>query len=257
MITINKIGENTIHDTNFVIDRPYGHPVYLLILVKVPAKFYVDDEWITTPAHIAVIFRPLQKHLYSATTNMPYIDDWMHIKSSGPLLPAQFPFGKPILLHDPEPYYNLFHLIHNEMYGVSPHKNTIIDSLTNALLHKISDASNIKRFPPLYYKLVSLREQIYSSPEKNWNVNSMAKNLYISVGYFHSVYKHFFNTSCICDVIHARIQLACEFLIATDKSIEEIGYICGYNNTEHFIRQFKKEMNCTPAFYRRRDNNHI
>lgn len=79
----------------------------------------------------------------------------------------------------------------------------------------------------------------------------MAQSLNISSGHLHNTYKHFFHTTCINDVINSRIQSACELLSSTNKPIEEIGFLCGYKNTEHFIRQFKKFQNITPAKYRK------
>ncbi len=273
MIQILRLGENATHASSFKVDRPQGYPVYLILLVKTPANFYIDNEWCSTPGDVAVIFKPGQKHLYSAAGSIQdsfmkkdplypaenmdgvnhaaYIDDWAHIESSTPILPEHFPYGQPIVLHNPSMYYDLFHLINNEFFGISPHKKTIIDNLTNALIHKISDESNTNKFPSIYYDLVSLRENIYSFPTFEWSTEYMANSLHISTGYFHSLYKKYFNTTCIADVIHSRIQSACELLTSTDKPVDEIGILCGYNNTEHFIRQFKREQNITPSHYRK------
>lgn len=255
MLHITKIGENTKHDKNFLTDRPHGHPVYLLILVKTPAKFFVDSEWIETPADTAVIFHAGQRHLYGPSDNAPefpaYIDDWLHIEPPVPVLSEHFPFGKPILLHNAEEFYSLFHLIHTEFYGTLLHRNIIIDHLTTALLNKIEDVSNTKEYPEIYYRLTALRENIYRNPKTEWNIPDMAASLHISEGYFHSVYKHFFDTTCMSDVISSRIQTAGELLTSTRKNIEEIAEICGYHNTEHFIRQFKKKTGITPTKYRK------
>ena len=257
MLEIIKIGENTKHDRSFFVDRPNGHPVYLLILVKTPAKFFVNKNWQRTPAGIAVIFKAGQQHLYGPTDDSPefpaYTDNWMHIAKPVSVLSEHFPFGTPIVLHNPEHYYSLFHLIHTEFYGASSHKNIVLDHLTTALLHKIEDESQTKKYPEIYYLIASLREEIYRSPQTEWNIPDMAASLNISEGYLHSVYKHFFNTTCISDVINSRIQAASELLISTNKSIEEIAECCGYHNTEHFIRQFKEKIKLTPAKYRKMD----
>ncbi len=79
----------------------------------------------------------------------------------------------------------------------------------------------------------------------------MADSLHISNGYLHTQYKNIFHTTCMKDVIHSRISNACELLSATQHSIEEIALSCGYHNTEHFIRQFKKEVGTTPSHYRK------
>jgi len=47
-----------------------------------------------------------------------------------------------------------------------------------------------------------------------------------------------------------RISHASKWLIESDLSIGEIGFKCGFNNTAHFNRQFKKTKNSTPSEYR-------
>lgn len=255
MLTIAKIGENTKHDNTFFVDRPHGHPVLLLLIVKTSARFFVNSEWVDTPPGTAVIFREGQRHLYGPSDNCSefpaYTDNWLHIEPPVSVLPLHFPFGQPIPLHHAEEFFSLFHMIHTEFYGASPHKNRIIDHLTTTLLYKIEDESHTKEHPDIYYQLVALREHIYQNPETEWNIPEMAASLHISEGYFHSIYKHFFHTTCISDVITSRVQTACELLSSTNKPIEIIGEICGYHNTEHFIRQFKKQMGSTPARYRK------
>jgi AraC-like DNA-binding protein len=46
-------------------------------------------------------------------------------------------------------------------------------------------------------------------------------------------------------LMHSRL-----LLISTDKSISEVGSDCGFPNTSHFIKLFKKEYSMTPANYR-------
>lgn len=265
MINITKIGENARHDSTFTVDRPSGHPAWLLLLIKSPSKFYIDSKYSCyqqsnnytynqmndIPKDCAVIFKPYQKHLYGAQKDIPYTDNWIHIDENSLIMPENFPFGIPVLLHNTDDFYNLFHLINSEFYGNTPHKNSIISSLTDALIKKIIDECNTAEFPDIYYNLAILRENIYSCPENDWTIDNMTESLNISKGYLHYIYRHFFNTTCISDVINSRIQSACELLSSTNKSIEEIGFLCGYKNTEHFIRQFKKSQNITPAKYRK------
>jgi YesN/AraC family two-component response regulator len=42
-----------------------------------------------------------------------------------------------------------------------------------------------------------------------------------------------------------------EALVATDKRINEIGRMVGYENTNHLIRLFKKYTGVTPSNYRK------
>lgn len=256
MIEVVRIGENATHDRSFEINRPAGHPVYLLLLVKTTARFWVSDSWQETAPNTAVIFKPNQLHKYCAN-NTDYQNDWMHFQSNTALLGEHFPFGCPIALHRPEDYYDLFHLIYNEFYSVSLHRNLIINNLMAALLDKISDESNTKAYPDIYYALTKLREQIYRFPDRDWRVESMAAGLNISVGYLHSLYRYYFNTTCMSDVIQSRIQYSYELLASNNKSISEIAEVCGYHSTEHFIRQFKAVTGMTPGKYRNQDSAHV
>lgn len=47
--------------------------------------------------------------------------------------------------------------------------------------------------------------------------------------------------------MHARL-----LLISTNKSISEVGLECGFPNTSHFIKLFKKAYGHTPVGYRHR-----
>lgn len=48
-----------------------------------------------------------------------------------------------------------------------------------------------------------------------------------------------------------RIQNACKLLLSGDLQINEVGSAVGIENTNHFIRLFKVQMNMTPLQYRR------
>lgn len=253
MIKITRIGENATHDSSFEVNRPMGHPVYLLLLVKSSAGFLINHTWQETPPDVAVIFKPGQMHRYRAC-NASYRNDWIHFTSSSPVPGEHFPFGMPIALHNPKDYYDLFHLIYNEFYRASPHRGLILNNLTAALLDKISDESKTKEYPDIYYSLSDLREQIYKFPANDWNTAKMSAQLNISTGYLHSLYRHYFNTTCMGDVIQSRVQYSCELLASNNKPLEEIAQLCGYHSTEHFIRQFKSVTGITPGRYRSSEN---
>jgi len=249
MTEIVRIGENGVHDDTFEIHRPVGHQVYLLLLVKTTARFWVNGSWQETPPGCAVIVKPGQLHRYGAN-GMEYRNDWMHFQCSPHLFGEHFPFAQPIALHRAEHYYNLFHIICNEYFSVSHHRNLILDSLIKVLIHKLSDESNTTAYTDLYYELKELRKQIYQLPAKQWTTAKMAEGLNISVGYLHSLYRHYFNTTCIADVMQSRIECAQELLLSTNRPVSEIGEMCGYHSTEHFIRQFKTITGMTPGKFK-------
>lgn len=255
MFQILRLGEKTVHEGKFMVDRPKGHPFYLLLLLHSRGRFFIDDEWQEVEPGTAFVFRPGQRHLYGYIekdgTHSNYADSWIHIESDVPLLKEHFPYGKPVVLHDAQQYHSLFHLLASEYFGTAGNKREAVRHLLSALLCKLENEADTIAYPELYYQILELRAAIYSKPGTDWNIQKMAKQLNISEGYFHAIYKKYFGTTCIQDVIEARLTYACEYLGGTDKTVEEIAEICGYHNVEHFIRQFKKNMKQTPLQYRK------
>lgn len=255
MVGIIRLGE-TVHDKGFVVDRSRGHPCYLFLLLNTPGKFYVDGSWQETPAGTVVVFQPGQKHLYGYTgkdnPGGTYADCWTHIESDLPLFhKVNFPFGKPIKTRNAAEYRELFRLILREYFGTSDYKKKIMHHLLSALLYKVENEVGTRQYPDLYYSMLDMRTDFYANPGMDWNIREMAEQLNISEGYLHDSYKRYFGTTCMADVIQARIEFACEYLDSTNKSVEEVAELCGYHNTEHFIRQFKKKMGCTPLQYKK------
>lgn len=249
-----RIGENTQHGEGFFVDRPKGHPHYLLLITRTSGRFWYDGEWQAIAEGTAVVFRPGQKHLYGPEEGKQgafvYGDDWMHIEAEAQMILEEFPYGKPIPLHEPDICRQLFHLIYHEFYGTAATRESIIAHLLQALLYKILEESREREHPVLYYKLLSVRESIYRNPEKNWSIPEISRQIGISEGYFYTLYRQFFYTTCIKDLKQSRILKACEILRLGTKTVEETGRLCGYQNTEHFIRQFREEMGTTPGKWR-------
>lgn len=52
-----------------------------------------------------------------------------------------------------------------------------------------------------------------------------------------------------------RINVAVRTLVASDKTVSQIGYSCGYESLPFFYRQFNKFMGCTPLVYQKRFKN--
>lgn len=102
--------------------------------------------------------------------------------------------------------------------------------------------------------LLDIRFDIYHYPQQLWTVETMAKRAMMSVSYFQHIYKETFGVSPINDVIQARITMAENLLLFSNKKESEIAQLCGYNNVEHFVRQFRKCKGITPSRFRAKAN---
>lgn len=81
--------------------------------------------------------------------------------------------------------------------------------------------------------------------------DEIAKGLNISTSYFQHIYKKLFGVPVNQDIIKGRIEHAARLLMETDASVSEIAEQCGYENLEHFSRQFKKIKKVSPQKYRK------
>ena len=79
----------------------------------------------------------------------------------------------------------------------------------------------------------------------------MAQKLHLSEGYLQTIYRNAFGISCMDDCIRARIRLAKDQLLYTEKTVAAAAEFCGYRNVEHFCRQFKQSTGLSPREFRR------
>jgi len=58
---------------------------------------------------------------------------------------------------------------------------------------------------------------------------------------------------CFIDYVRKiRIEYATKQLLETDDTVADVGYGCGFNTADYFIRIFKEVKGCTPGEYRRK-----
>lgn len=83
------------------------------------------------------------------------------------------------------------------------------------------------------------------------SLNRLAELAGMSPKYFCRYFRSITHQSPIEYVNYYRVERACCFLSATDLSVTEIGYSCGFHDTAYFIRVFKRLKNVTPRQYRK------
>lgn len=102
----------------------------------------------------------------------------------------------------------------------------------------------------LFEKLCLLNEEMRTSPQKEWNVEKISESLHLSKSYLQKVYKSYFGTGIIENLIQYRMDMAKKLLTDTNLTITEIAEKCGYSSYVYFTKQFKKSANQTPSEFR-------
>ena len=255
---IHAAGFNSQHKEDFSIARPSGAKTYLLVAFKTDAALTIDGVKYDISPKSAIIFTPECRHSISAKSD-DYIDDWVFFSPCSAqdeafLKSLEIPFNTPL------PHYDSFYMcdiirhISIECVAVNEQRDELTDSLLRLSLLKISELVHTNRGTSdgnrYYNQLMELRLEINTHPEQHWTVDSMAQRLKISAPYFQRLYKSTFGISVIADVLDIRMNCAKSYLSSTDYKIYTIAEKCGYNNTTHFMRQFKKAVGLTPSEYR-------
>ncbi|MDF9842576.1 MULTISPECIES: AraC family transcriptional regulator [unclassified Paenibacillus] len=250
MAHIHFVECNTAHTGNFAIDVPAGHH-WLLVITKTPAQFWVNGGLKEYPAHSAVLYRPQQKVYYRSCTGH-FVNDWIRFESDEAYITeSPLPFGIPFALSDPQYCEKLIELLVVERSFNLDCKESSTDHLLRTLFNKLWESYFQDKITPQHYNLLKLRTAIQSNPGDYWTVSRMADFLRISPGYLQNIYKKTFGISCMDDVINSRIRMAKEYLIHNAQSIAEVASRCGYQNVEHFCRQFKQITGRTPGNFQK------
>ena len=104
-------------------------------------------------------------------------------------------------------------------------------------------SKNTSRFRPLLdYIDTSFMNPITSA--------EMAKISKMSPNHFGKAFFNYFGQTPMAFLNTYRLERACVLLINTDLSVTDIAYRCGFYDTSHFVKAFKKYKKTTPKKYR-------
>lgn len=255
---INQCGINRAHDRSFIINRPSGSGDNLFIYTRTPVTIVQNGQACRYPAETVVFYRKGDPQHFMAAGQV-YANDYIHFSASDEEMKfidsLSIPSGVPLRELDSTVFLSIHRYLCIEHQTESTYKEASIDLLLRYFLIKLAQAFSESVTIPLsgYTRsaLRDLRDQIYSSPEHNYSISSLAASVGLSASYFQVIYKKIFGRPCHEDIIFARIDKAKSLLLSTDIPISAIARSCGYENDAHFSRQFKKYTSLTPSDFKK------
>lgn len=244
----------------FHMYRPYGTPGYLLLHFSDPLVIVIGNKTITTEKNACIIYKPGTYQEYYS-------------------LPGGFTNDYVIFLPDEESFMRTFNVPLDEIFyiknGVSiseyaeyitwamtdmlnDNSERMKESLT-AILNilaeqRIFSSPREQRANQSKNIFINLREEVKKQPSA-WTVDKMAKSVYLTRSYFNVLYNEYFKNPPSDDLINFKLDFAKKLLSETNDSIGKIAKKCGYNNSENFIRLFKKKEGTTPGKFRKPKKN--
>lgn len=94
---------------------------------------------------------------------------------------------------------------------------------------------------------------IHANYKNNLTLKQLADICNLSPSYLTKLFKENFKVAPIQYLIEYRIEMACQMLIKTDLSIEDIALQTGFNSANYFSRTFKSVVGISPKDYRKRE----
>ncbi|GHU99205.1 transcriptional regulator [Bacteroidia bacterium] len=91
-----------------------------------------------------------------------------------------------------------------------------------------------------------IRDNIFN----NLSLEELSEKCGCSLTHFKKEFEQTFHEAPHQWIIKQRMTHSRLLLISTDKAISDICSLCGFHNTSHFIKTFKKEYGLTPSVYR-------
>lgn len=249
---VNAIGINYTHSSQFHINRPYGSGDYLFIYFKTPALLTIRGKEVEADKNSVIIFSKDTPQIYAAS-QCSYANDFIHFDTDGDLDIHSLPLDTVLYLPSTKQIGKIIKDIYLEYISTNVCRAESMDLLLRLLFIKVSELTAYQPQDNVfgyYDALLNLRSLIYRHPSERWTVARLSSQINLSSSHFQRLYKQTFGITCIADVIACKIQYAKTSLTATSDSVREIATRCGYENEEHFMRQFKQEVGMTPTQYR-------
>ena len=102
------------------------------------------------------------------------------------------------------------------------------------------------------YSLQNVKDYLDENYSAKITLDDLAKRFYVNKYYLTRIFKEQYGITIMNYIISLRMTDAKRKLRFSDKSIETIGFECGFDDANYFARSFKKQEGMSPGEFRRK-----
>jgi len=258
ILNINILGvSHRKHEYDgFFVQREDGQPAYNLVHFQSPVIVSTNGADIITENNACILYTPGHRQEYRNYKGL-LINDYLTFTTNTHDYPSRFNL--------PENY--VFYVRNGEeitkrlewiSWAVAdktePHGDDIVEAITELFSTLVDlwvdNNPSAKRLFETKRRFLWLRNEMRRNP-RNWSVDKMAKQVWLTRSRFSVLYNEFFGTSPNVDLTNMKIEYAKTLLETTNESVANVSHACGYDSTEYFIRVFNRHVKNTPLQYRK------
>lgn len=195
------------------------------------------------------------EHAYRSDTKNPWEVLWLHFNGNSAAYYYRIFQKEGCCVFFPQCIKDLTSIVY-EIIANNAHKTSnteIINSklITDILTMILSNPSIQGPNEDYSYQMKSVKEYIDSHFTESINLDELSGAFYMNKYYLTREFKKEYGETIFQHIINRRINYAKELLLSTDKTIEEIALLSGFNDQCYFSRQFKKIVGVSSLNYRR------
>ncbi len=260
-LRLNRIGVRYSHPPGATIDRPSGGGDYLFLYFTAPVTILIENELTQGNPHACIVYTPTYQQLYQGESEGLH-NSWFHFEGKDvPSLLKQYniPLNTLFYPRHTEFIELILSEIRKEKIRQEVLSHQAISLFIEIFFVKLSRAlgqNEEEELSPHKLKLREtlrdIRQMFHDNLTEDWTVGKMAETAHLSQSRFLALYREFFGTSPIEDLIEARLEYARWFLSNSQATVSEVAYQSGFNNIYYFSRLFHKRVGCPPREYHQR-----
>ena len=226
----------TMKEDAYAVNRRELDLFLIGAVVSGRGELTVDGENLTLVKGDCFFIDCHRPHSYKSSDSEPWELMWIHFNGS-----------------TSQQYYDFFASNSKNIFR-PPFFDKVVSDISKIIELHEKNEQNAELFTSKYIVdlltislTVNNSQQQYDSALKQ---KLAAVNSYIE-DHFTREYKHIYGKTIFQHIITARINYGKKLLRFSDKSVEEIAHLCGFNDQSYFARQFKKSENLTCFSYRK------
>ena len=261
----NRCGINTTRrserptDEDVLVRRPAGRLDYqLLYMVSGHADYFLDGEWQTVGEGKIVLYRPQVPQFYRTYSQVPMLCRWVHFSGTeAASLLEECGMGQEYLFSP----------------GLCPAAEALLKSMVVEILHRepmyrIVVESQFRQAMALFGRQMAQRKGSVASSSRQriltiveymnrhyfepLQIEELAERCGLSKYHFIHLFRMCMGMTPYSYLIRIRMERAETLLQTGDMTVQEVAFVCGYNDPLYFSRAFSRHFGVSPTDYKQR-----